>query len=163
MKLFKHLRNQKGFTTFSSHERGFTLIELLVVIGILAVLLSVTLIAINPARQFSQANNTKRRSDVNSILNAVNQYMVDNKGALPAGITSSVQNISNTGANICVALVPQYIAALPRDPLTANGVAVTDCTVAYDTNYTIVQSAANNRITVNAPAVELGDSISVTR
>ena len=153
MKLFKHLRNQKGFT----------LIELLVVIGILAVLLSVTLIAINPARQFSQANNTKRRSDVNSILNAVNQYMVDNKGALPAGITSSVQNISNTGANICVALVPQYIAALPRDPLTANGVAVTDCTVAYDTNYTIVQSAANNRITVNAPAVELGDSISVTR
>ena len=153
MKLFKHLRNQKGFT----------LIELLVVIGILAVLLSVTLIAINPARQFSQANNTKRRSDVNSILNAVNQYMVDNKGVLPAGITSSVQNISNTGANICVALVPQYIAALPRDPLTANGVAVTDCTVAYDTNYTIVQSAANNRITVNAPAVELGDSISVTR
>ena len=153
MKLFKHLRNQKGFT----------LIELLVVIGILAVLLSVTLIAINPARQFSQANNTKRRGDVNTILNAVNQYMADNKGALPAGITTSVQNISNTGANICAVLVSQYIAALPRDPLTANGVSVTDCTVAYDTNYTIVQSAANNRITVNAPAVELGDSISVTR
>ena len=153
MKLFKSFRNQKGFT----------LIELLVVIGILAVLLAITLIAINPARQFSQANNTKRRSDVNAILNAVNQYMADNKGALPAGITGAVQSISNTGANICAALVPQYIAALPRDPLTADGVSVTNCGAAYDTNYTIVQSSTNNRITVNAPAVEIGDSISATR
>lgn len=150
MKLFKN-------------QRGFTLIELLVVIGILAVLLAITLIAINPARQFAQANNTKRRSDVNAILNAVNQYMADNKGALPAGITVTVQNISNTGANICTALVPQYIAALPRDPLTLSGVAVTNCTAAYDTNYTVVQSATNNRITINAPGVEIGDSISVTR
>lgn len=152
MKLFKN-------------QKGFTLIELLVVIGILAVLLAITLIAINPAKQFSQANNTKRISDVNAILNAVNQYMADNKGALPAGITTSVQTISNTEANICAALVPQYIAALPRDPLTGSGVAVTDCAVVggYTTNYTIVQSATNKRITVNAPAVELGQSASVTR
>ncbi len=40
-------------------QKGFTLIELLVVIGILTVLLSIVLVAINPARQFSQANNTK--------------------------------------------------------------------------------------------------------
>ena len=75
-------------------QKGFTLIELLVVIGILAVLLAITLIAINPARQFAQANNTKRRSDVNAILNAVNQYMADNKGSLPAGITETGQEIS---------------------------------------------------------------------
>ncbi|MDP3941896.1 MAG: type II secretion system protein, partial [bacterium] len=58
----------------TKHTKGFTLIELLVVIGILAVLLAITLIAINPARQFSQANNTKRRSDVNALLNAVHEY-----------------------------------------------------------------------------------------
>lgn len=160
MKLFRN-KNQKGFT----------LIELLVVIGILAVLLAITLIAINPARQFSQANNTKRRSDVNAILNAVNQYMADNSGSLPAGGISAVvspiaddDGVDPAEADICAAIVPLYIAALPADPLTNNGAAVTDCAaVGYATGYTIVQSAANNRITVNAPAAELSESISVTR
>ena len=50
-----------------ARQTGFTLIELLVVIGILAVLLAIVLIAINPARQFAQ-NNTQRASDVNAIL-----------------------------------------------------------------------------------------------
>ncbi len=148
-------------------RRGFTLIELLVVIGILAVLLAITLIAINPARQFSQANNTKRSSDVNALLNAIDQYAADNKGTLPTGITTSVQNIktvaAGVGADICAALVTQYLAALPVDPLTNNGTPVTDCAVAYDTNYTVVKSAADNRITVAAPAAELGATISVTR
>src|SRR3989338_4988198 len=71
------------------HSYGFTLIELLVVIGILAILLAITLIAINPARQFSQSNNTKRSSDVDAVLNAINQYMADNKGSLPAGISTT--------------------------------------------------------------------------
>jgi prepilin-type N-terminal cleavage/methylation domain-containing protein len=127
-----------------AERRGFTLIELLVVIGILAVLLAITLIAINPARQFSQANNTKRASDVNAILNAVGQYMADNRGALPTGIT-------------------QYLAALPADPLTNAGAPVTNCAAAYDTGYTIIRSGADNRITVAAPAAELGATISVTR
>lgn len=143
--------------------RGFTLIELLVVIGILAVLLAITLIAINPAKQFSQANNTKRRSDVNAILNAIDQYAADNKGALPTGITTTSQTINNTAANICAALVTKYLAALPVDPLTGGGAAVTDCAVAYNTNYTVVQSAADNRVTVSAPAAELSETISVTR
>ena len=159
------------------------MIELLVVIGILAVLLAITLIAINPARQFSQANNTKRSSDVNAILNAVNQYMADNKGALPADISSCTFAAPCTLTNdatitprvdICTILVSSYLAALPVDPLTNNGTAVTEvgCTIngaavppvtAYNTNYQIYQSAANNRVTVVAPAAELGASISVTR
>jgi type IV pilus assembly protein PilA len=143
--------------------KGFTLVELLVVIGVLAVLLTITLIAINPARQFSQSNNTKRASDVNTILNAVHQYAADNKGTLPAGITATSQTVSSGGANICAALVTDYVAALPVDPLTNNGTPVSDCTAAYDTNYTIIRSASNNRITVSAPAAELGAVISVTR
>ena len=73
----------------NKRNSGFTLIELLVVIGILAILLSIVLIAINPARQFGQANDTKRQSAVTQILNAVGAYAADNKGQLPAAITTS--------------------------------------------------------------------------
>ena len=144
-------------------RRGFTLIELLVVIGVLAILLTITLIAINPSRQFSQSNNTKRRSDVNAILNGIHQFAADNKGTLPTGITTTAQNIKTGAADICDSLVPTYLAALPVDPLTNNGASVTDCTAAYDTNYTVVKSSTNNRITVAAPAAELSEAISVTR
>src|SRR5947209_10287788 len=104
-------------------QQGFTLIELLVVIGILAVLLAITLIAINPAKQFSQSNNTKRRSDVNAILNAIDQYAADNAGALPAGIpTAPAVDIGSAAgqANLCDALVTTYLAALPADPTAGN-------------------------------------------
>lgn len=145
-------------------QKGFTLIELLVVIGILAILLAITLIAINPARQFAQANNTKRSSDVNAILNAINQYMADNKGNSPAGVTAVVQNISDTAANVCADLVTRYLAALPSDPKTGNPAgSVTNCGAAYDTRYSVVRSSADNRITVAAVDPELGATISVTR
>lgn len=146
------------------NRKGFTLIELLVVIGILAILLAITLIAINPAKQFSQSNNTKRRSDVNAILNAIDQYAADNKGALPTGITTTSQEVSNAGADLCSSLVTKYLAALPVDPLTNNGNPVqAPCPATYSTNYWVVRSASDNRVTVNAPAAELGDTISVTR
>jgi prepilin-type N-terminal cleavage/methylation domain-containing protein len=147
-------------------QRGFTLIELLVVIGILAVLLAITLIAINPARQFSQANNTQRSSDVNAILNAVWQYAVDNNGNLtglnipvaptaPAVIGSGVGQI-----NLCSDVAPTYIAQLPVDPQTGTW---TDCAT-YNTAYTIVQE--NGRVTVAAPDTEIPPAtvdISVSR
>jgi len=144
-------------------QKGFTLIELLVVIGILAVLLAITLIAINPANQFAKANNTKRRSDVNAILNAVNQYMADNKGVLPTGITTTARTIADTGADLCTVLVPKYIAALPVDPQTNNGLEISNCAAAYVTNYEIIQSTADSRITVSAPGAELAETIAVTR
>lgn len=145
------------------NQKGFTLIEVLVVIGILSVLLLITLVAINPARQFAQANNTQRNSDVNTLLNAIHQYAADNKGTLPAGITSSNQEIASTGANICSLLVSAYVAALPSDPLTGAAVTQAQCSGVYNTGYYVVSSATNNRVTVAAPSAELGASISATR
>src|SRR3989344_4827414 len=114
-------------------SKGFTLIELLVVIGILAILLSIVLIAINPARQFGQANNTKRRSDVTQILNAVGAYSAENKGILPAGIPDDTAGAAVIGdgvgeANICSDILPTYTPALPSDPQVNNGADVTSCT-----------------------------------
>lgn len=154
-------------TTAQVKRRGFTLIELLVVIGILAVLLAIVLIAINPARQFSQANNTKRRSDVNAILNAIHQYAADTKGNLSAmGLQTAdgaAAEVANTQTDVCTLLVTRYLAALPVDPLTNNGTPVIDCTQAYATDYHVVQSTTDNRITVSAPSAELGETITVTR
>ncbi len=144
-------------------KKGFTLIELLVVIGILSILLVITLVAINPVRQFQLSNNTKRRSDVNAILNAVHQYAADNKGQLPTAITTTPQNVSNVAADICASIVPTYIAALPADPLTNNGASVTSCVGAYTLGYEISKSATNNRVTVSAPQAELSEVISVIR
>ncbi len=148
-------------------QKGFTLIELLVVIGILAVLLAIVLIAINPARQFAQANNTQRRSDVTAILNAIDQYAADNKGVLPTGVpaagASAAISTAGTGATFCDSLVPTYIAALPKDPASGT---FTDCgtyTTAYSITVASGSAGSTPRITISAPGAELGAVISVTR
>lgn len=145
-------------------KKGFTLIELLVVIGILAILLAITLIAINPARQFGQANNTRRRSDVLQILNAIHQYVAENKGQLPPALKAlaadTLTPVSNAGLNICADLMPNYIPALPTEPSLATA-AITDCTT-YTTGYSITKDA-QNRITVSSPVTDNGETITVTR
>ena len=130
-------------------NKGFTLIEILIVIGIIAILAAIVIIAINPARQFAQARNTQREANVNAILNAVGQYSADNKGVLPTAISTTVQNISSAGANLCSVLVPTYLPALLVDPVVTSG-PVSTCGSSYDTDYTI-QESAQGRITVCAP------------
>lgn len=161
---------QENMTAARKYRSGFTLIELLVVIGILAVLLALVLVAINPARQFAQANDTQRRSDVNAILNAVNQYMAERAGALPTPLVSSASanvypitsDAGGTGADFCNALVPTYIAQLPKDPQTGS---FTDCS-SYATQYVVSVASASAgdtpRITVSATG-QLTPSILVTR
>jgi prepilin-type N-terminal cleavage/methylation domain-containing protein len=150
------MKNQKNL-----NRSGFTLIELIVVIGILAVLFAIVLVAINPSRQFKSANDTKRRSDVNAILNAVYQYSADNKGVLPAGIGVAATAVSTAGTlqPFCDALVPTYIAALPTDPTT--GTAFVSCAAGYTTGYSILQTGG--RVTVTAVAETPAAVISVTR
>lgn len=158
------------------NKKGFTLIELLVVIGILAILLAITLIAINPARQFGQANNTKRRSDTLQILNAIHQYVAENQGQLPAEVsglaadTDTLLNPTNF-PNLCAELVTNYLPALPTDP-SLNTANITDCTAGVggwlevgstlDSGYEIARDAAN-RVTVSAPTTDNAAVIRVTR
>jgi len=152
----------------NNSKRGFTLIELLVVIGILAILLSIVLIAINPARQFGQANDTKRTSAVTQVLNAIGAYQASNKGNLPAEVSAltvgTPEVLNNTNfPNLCAELVPDYIPALPTDPsLNTPDIELADC-AAYDTGYTITLKA-NNRVTITAPSTEVAATpIEITR
>lgn len=149
-------------------QKGFTLIELLVVIGILAVLLSIVLVAINPGRQFALANNTTRLNGINSIMNAIYQYAAENKGALPPGTPAQGATLAistaGTGAAFCNALVPNYLAGLPVNPTTGNS--YTSC-AAYTSGYSVSVSTVTTgntpRVTVFAPTTELDVTISVTR
>ena len=156
-------------------NKGFTLIEILVVIGIIAILATIVLIAINPSRQFAQANNTQRTSNVNAILNAIGQYIANNKGALPTGLSNTtcppatacdITGVVAVGnVDLCPTLVPVLISSLPVDPTVTAG-PVTTCNNTYATGYKVsVDTEANgSRITVSAPATELGiTDISVTR
>lgn len=152
----------------SRHGRaGFTLIELLLVIGIIAILAAIVIVAINPTKQLADARNAQRRSDVNTILNAVYQYAIDNNGNLPSGIPvdpAAALEICQTavtgaacttagGVDLATSLVGDYLVAIPVDPSETG----TDLT-----NYTIVQDSTG-RITVAAPGAEQSATISVRR
>ena len=143
----------------SVKRSGFTLIELLLVIGIIAILASIVIVAINPTKQLADARDAQRRSDVNTILNAVYQYAIDNNGNLPTGITTSVGEICQTGGD-CTGLIDlsvlttngTYLVSMPVDPSQ---------TGANETDYTIVQNS-DGRVSVAAESAE-NTTISVTR
>lgn len=146
-------------------KRGFTLIELLVVIGILTILLAIVLIAINPLRQFAQARDTQRRSDVKAILDAVHQYAADHRGQFPVEVPSGTPEIISdttaTEADICSDIVPTYIAEMPVDPNHIDA-DYQNCGLYNTGQYSIVQNGG--RITVSAPGeVDAPNTISITR
>lgn len=135
---------------------AFTLIELLLVIGIIAILAAIIITAINPSKQIGDARNAQRRSDVNTILNGVYQYTIDNEGTPPAGITDVPTEIClmtascNHGISLDL-LSGSYLAGMPSDPtadLTGTG-----------TDY-FISISENGRISVTAPNAESGISIS---
>ncbi len=155
-------------------NQGFTLIEILVVIGIIAVLAAVVLIAINPARQFAQANNSQRTANTNAILNGIGQFMADNQGSIdglniPEGDADDAENIADDGADLCAGIVPDYMPALPVDPTVDGGAIDSESCDDYDTEYTAYRDSTTGRISVCAPlaagedALDDAEEICVTR
>jgi len=140
-------------------KRGFTLIEILVVIGIIAILAAIVLVSINPAKRFQDARNSQRRANVESILSAIQQNMVDNKGIFTCPATAGFVLDTTTrtmkyvaaataGATDIAPCISKYLSVLPVDPSAsgAHWTSVTD----YDTEYTVSVNA-DKQVTVTAP------------
>lgn len=110
---------------FNKKNKGFTLIEILVVIGIIAILAAIVIIAINPKKHFDDAKDAQRDANLNTILNAVGQYIVDNKGSLPVSITGSAKEMDEA---LCKELVPEFVGSMPTDPDSGSeGAGLNDC------------------------------------
>jgi type IV pilus assembly protein PilA len=145
--------------------RGFTLIEVLLVIAILAILAAIVIVAINPGKQFAEAQNAQRRNDVRSILEAVYQYSVDNYGSYPGDIVLGAD--CDDGADICRSgmscdgvnldsLIEEqkYLVDIPSDPVSATE---------QLTGYKIYKHNTSGRIGVCAPDAAGDAVISVTQ
>jgi len=124
---------------------GFSLIEILVVVALIIILATITIVAINPGKNFRDTRNAQRASDVNTILSAVTQYTTDGK-ALPAGIAEcpaegvNQESIIGTGdghINLSIltsdgsAGANDYLVSVPMDPQggTAENTRYTICTI----------------------------------
>lgn len=157
----------KSSSKASKAAKGFTLLEILLVVAAIGILAGIVILAVNPGKQLGETRNAQRRADVNTILNAVYQYSIDNNGAVPTSIpasttcaTPATNEICKTSGT-CTSLVDlaaltaseKYLVGIPTDPSasTTNG-----------TGYRIAKST-NGRITVCAPGAEQGATISVTR
>lgn len=151
---------------------GFTLIELLIVIVIISTLAVAVFVSLNPLQRIQEARDARRISEVNSILTAIHQYIIDTKGTLPGGLSTTEQQlgtgtaiqcspVSTGGCSVvsgtaCLDLttpLAKYIKSIPKDP--KDGTATT-------TKYAVVVDS-NGIITVKACGTEGASPIAVSR
>jgi prepilin-type N-terminal cleavage/methylation domain-containing protein len=105
---------------------AFTLIELLLVIGIIAILAGIVITAINPKKQFASGNDAARLSDTKQLLNAFQQYNIDqgqypDAQNIPEGKSNTLPVCANGKSypGLCIdanALAPTYFVSVPHDP-----------------------------------------------
>ena len=154
-----------------SYQNAFTLVELLVVIAIITVLAVLVFAALNPAGRLADTRDARRSSDVNEILTAVQECIVDNDGdatlcgvtddgttreivdgAIVAGCDAECSVAAAECGDLSALVTQNYMASLPVDPSGA---------AASHTSYSIVSSGGV--ITIDACGAENTIPISVSR
>lgn len=119
-------------------KNGFTLIELLVVVLIISILAIVVFAALNPAQRLAETRDARRGQDLNQILTAVHECIIDDDdntisdclGSYTAGDTYEIVNdgISSGCDDVCTGVTSDshcmqlesslsaYLVKLPTDP-----------------------------------------------
>ena len=163
------------------NRRAFTLIELLLTVGIISLLAVAVFVALNPSKRLLDTKNARRTTDVDTILSAIHQSIVDNRGNYPTGLSAGMlerqlgtagSGCSTTLANCNVTIANDaclnlmlvasaqdllpYLAAMPVDP---DGTAVWP---SGETGYSVVVNS-DGIVTVRACGAEGGASIAASR
>jgi prepilin-type N-terminal cleavage/methylation domain-containing protein len=154
-------------------NKGFTLIELLLVVTILSLLAMTVYVSLNPSKRLMDTKNARRTQDVDSILSALHQFIIDNKGNMPAnmpaantevqlGTAGSGCTIATGGCSVaqaaCVNLLTGatnlsgYLKTIPVDP---TGGTTYDST---KTGYSVLVDS-NGIVTVRACGADNGELI----
>lgn len=137
---------------------NFSLIELLLVVGIIAILASIVIVAINPTRQLGSARDSERRVHMDEIVTAVYQYAVDHNGEFPPELTAEEQEIcvydKPCEGVVFDSLKEKYLPVVMRDPLANHD--------GGGTNY-FISLGSDRRVTVTAPGAEENPPLRVTR
>jgi prepilin-type N-terminal cleavage/methylation domain-containing protein len=159
---------------------GFTLIELLLVVTILSLLSVAVFVALNPSQRLSDTKNARRASDVQTILDAIHQSIVDSKGTYPTGLSLGMDEKqlgnglsgcanSSGGCDVAAAAdcldlmnnslaqnLAKYMKEQPIDP--AGSPTYNASTSGYS-----VKVDANGIVTVRSCAADSGQMIYVSR
>ena len=156
----------------SKKTKGFTLLEILLVVAAIGILAGIVILAINPTKQLGVTRNAQRKVDVNTLINAIYQYAIDNNGNFPGAIDSVATSsqvfgtVASGADSTCTAtttvasstdlsaiLTPTYIVEIPYDPSTGS---------VSNTDY-YINKLTSGRIVVGACDPEQSAIISVTR
>lgn len=148
-------------------DKGFTLPELIVFTLLLSALGGLAVVKLHYEPLTVQENNAKRQLDVAIIALAVAGY-AHKTGYFPPGTSTAFLPIGSEKGqlDLCAALVPTYLPALPSDPVGGMHTQDGDCNIAgqkYVTGYSIKKSADNASVTVASTTSEGGQVIYVTR
>lgn len=174
------LNYKKGFTPLNlakpvrSNLTGFTLIELLIVLALIAILMTLVFVSLNPIARFQDTRNAKRWADINAIISAIRTDQIDHDGVFDLGIQQmqaelyyqigTGENCNETCLNPTVTLnvgcvdldsmtEKGYLPIFPYDP---NAEGASD----EHTKYYIMKDTRNS-LTVGACSEELGTNDTV--
>jgi len=119
-------KHSSGRTSYTC--KGFTLIELLIGVGIIGILSSIVLVAINPSKQLADAYDADRKNNVRNYGIAINKYVIDNwerpssirqlpsseEDAIPICKSDIINNQDCVNLDV---LVTDYLLEIPVDIL----------------------------------------------
>lgn len=147
------------------------MIELLLVIAVIVALAVTVFVALNPAARLASARNARRTSDVDTLLTATHEYIIDHTGSFPftptttdemIGTAATSSAVSTGGCNVPAAsaefnassVYAAYLASAPMDPLSGT---------ATSTGYAINIASSTGIVTVKACLAENSSTIQESR